>query len=107
VAGKPGPRRLAAGWVVGQTGVALRRVTMADARHLSLVLSAGPHRFRVARVEGQRRVEAEAVIAGEPTTLTGADLPEHPLPSSLADALAHLRPDPVWERALAAATALE
>lgn len=108
--GKVGPRRLLGGWLTAQTGVAPRRITLADARHLSLRLrcrlDGADATFTVERVDGQRLVAAEAGIPGSaPLRLTAA-LPEDPRATSLAEALTHLRPDPVWERALSSATAL-
>jgi hypothetical protein len=51
-------------------------------------------------------VAAEAVIPGQAPLRSTSPLPEDPLATSLADALTHLRPDPIWERALSTATAL-
>jgi glucose-6-phosphate dehydrogenase assembly protein OpcA len=111
VAGKPGPRRLLGGWLAAQTGVAPRRITLRDARHASVTISAaadsGTATFRVERPEGQRLVAAEAVLPDGTAVRATASLPEDPLPTSLATALTRLRPDPIWERALSAATAIE
>jgi glucose-6-phosphate dehydrogenase assembly protein OpcA len=111
VAGKPGPRRLLGGWLAAQAGVAPRRITLRDARHASVSISApcdgGTATFRVERPEGQRLVAAEAILPGGTTLRATATLPEDPLPTSLAAALTRLRPDPIWERSLSAATAIE
>jgi glucose-6-phosphate dehydrogenase assembly protein OpcA len=111
VAGKEGPRRLIAGWLADRTGVSNRRIHTADARHASIHMEAERDgrqaSFVVERVEGQRLVAAEAVLPGVPTLRSTSLLPDDPLATSLAEALTHLRPDPIWERALSAATALE
>lgn len=110
IAGKIGPRRLLGGWITAQTGLAPRRIALADARHVSLRLTCrsedGEASFVVERVEGQRLVVAEAVLPDGETHRMTATLAEDPLARSLADALTHLRPDAVWERALSSATAL-
>ena len=110
ITGKIGPRRLLGGWLVAQIGVSPRRVTLEDARHVSIRLTAAhggeAASFVVARVQDQRLVAAEAVVAdGAPLHATTM-LPDDPLASSLANGLTHLRPDPVWERALSTAAAL-
>lgn len=110
IAGKAGPRRLLGGWLSAQTGVAPRRVALSDAQHVSIRITSGSGddqaTFTVERVEEQRLVAAEAVLpGGEYMRLTSA-LPEDPMATSLAGALTHLRPDPVWEQALSSATAL-
>ena len=62
--------------------------------------------FTVTRGEGERTVAAQAALpAARPLHLSAA-LAEDPLPTSLATALTHLRPDPTWENALFSATAL-
>ena len=110
ISGKVGPRRLLGGWLTAQTGLAPRSIALADQRHVSLRLTASRDGeeavFSVERVEGQRLVAAEAVVPGEPGLRLSSRLPEDPLATSLANALTHLRPDPVWERALSSATAL-
>lgn len=110
ITGKEGPRRLLGGWLVAQTGVAPRRVTLHDARHVSIELDASRDghsaTFTVERVEGQRLVVAEAVVPDGHTLRSSTALPDDPLAMSLANGLTHLRPDPVWERALSTAAAL-
>jgi glucose-6-phosphate dehydrogenase assembly protein OpcA len=110
VAGKSGPRRLLGGWLVAQTGLSPARVAISDAQHASLRLRC--HRggetaeFTVERPEGQRLLVAGAALPGGTQLRAAMQLPEDPLAGSLAAALTHLRPDPVWERALSGATAL-
>lgn len=110
VLGKEGPRRLLGGWVAAQTGLAPRRIKLGDARHVRIRLTAEAAgqkaSFAVERAEGQRLVAAEAVLPDAPALHATSVLPEDPLATSLANALTHLRPDPIWERALSAATAL-
>ena len=110
IAGKEGPRRLLGGWLVAQTGVSPRRVSLHDARHVSIRLVAGTAgataTFSVERPEGQRLVVAEADVPDSAGVHASASLPDDPLASSLAAGLTHLRPDPVWETALSTAAAL-
>ena len=110
VLGKEGPRRLLGGWVAAQTGLAPRKVRLGDARHVCIHMTseeAGQKAsFIVERAEGQRLVAAEAVLPDGSNMHATSVLPEDPLATSLANALTHLRPDPIWERALSAATAL-
>lgn len=110
IAGKEGPRRLLGGWITAQTDVSPRRVRLRDARHVAIHMVARrggrSAQFTVERTEGQRLVAAEAVVAGEAPHHATNLLPEDPMANSLANALTHLRPDPIWERALSAATAL-
>lgn len=110
VAGKEGPRRLIGGWLAAQTPLAPKRISLADARHASVSLGAerdgARATFAVERVEGQRMVVGEASLPDGTVLRTSANLPDDPLATSIANALTHLRPDPIWERALSAATAL-
>jgi glucose-6-phosphate dehydrogenase assembly protein OpcA len=110
ISGKAGPRQLLGGWITAQTGISPRRVTLRDARHVSiqLVSRRGERTatFTVERIPDQRLVSAEALVPDEPALHATELLPDDPLASSLANALTHLRPDPIWERALSAAAAL-
>lgn len=110
VSGKPGPRRLLGGWLAAQTGVSPRRVVLNDTRHVTIRLVAGGDTgtatFTVERVDAQRLVVAEADVPGAPTRRSAILLPDDSLAGSLAHALTHLEPDPVWETALSTATAI-
>ncbi|HET6965544.1 MAG TPA: glucose-6-phosphate dehydrogenase assembly protein OpcA [Acidimicrobiales bacterium] len=110
IAGKEGPRRLLGGWLTAQTGISSRRVALTDAQHVSIEMIARRDgetaTFTVDRVEGQRLVVAEAVVPGSSPVRATSLLSDDPLASSLANALTHLNPDPIWERALSTATAL-
>jgi glucose-6-phosphate dehydrogenase assembly protein OpcA len=110
ISGKTGPRRLLGGWLIAQTGVSPRRVSLHDARHVSIRLAAtrdgNRATFSVERAEEQRLLVAEAAVPGAALAHSTSVLPERPLASSVATALTHLRPDPVWERALSSAAAL-
>jgi glucose-6-phosphate dehydrogenase assembly protein OpcA len=110
IVGKEGPRRLLGGWLAAQTGMAPRNIHLADARHVSIHLTANldgaTATFSVERAAGERLVFAEAVLPDGTTTRATSLLPDDPFASSIANALTHLRPDPIWERALSAATAL-
>lgn len=110
ISGKAGPRRLLGGWLAAQTAVAPKRIALSDARHVSIHLTAhgdgGEATFGVERAEGQRLVVAEATLPDGTTLHHTSALPDNQLATSLATALTHLRPDPIWERALSVATAL-
>jgi glucose-6-phosphate dehydrogenase assembly protein OpcA len=110
IAGKEGPRRLLGGWVVAQTGVSPRRVTLEDARHVSIRLVAEREgrtgTFSAERDDTQRAVAGEAIVPDAPPVLSSTLLPDDQLASSLSFALTHLRPDPVWETALSTAAAV-
>lgn len=110
IAGKEGPRRLLGGWLTAQIGLPPRLVKLRDARHVSIRLLARSGQesatFTVERQGDHRLVTAEAAIPGQPVAYSSSLLPEDPLATSLANALTHLRPDPIWERSLSAATAL-
>ena len=110
VTGKSGPRRLLGGWLVAQTGLSPARISLRDAQHVSIELACrlgtGSATFGVERVAGQRMILAEAELPDEAPEHATMPLPEDPLAFSLAGALTNLRPDPVWERSLSAATAL-
>jgi hypothetical protein len=69
--------------------------------------------FEVARGDLHRTVAAQATLPGRPSARVPTPdrplvitLAEDPLATSLSEALTHLEPDPVWERALSAATGL-
>jgi glucose-6-phosphate dehydrogenase assembly protein OpcA len=110
IAGKEGPRRLLGGWLTAQTDVSPRRISLHDARHVSVRLIARRDgqeaSFSVERAEGQRLVVAEAVVPEAAVLRATSILPDDPLATSLANALTHLQPDAIWERALSAATAI-
>lgn len=110
IAGKEGPRRLLGGWLTAQTDVSPRRISLQDARHVAVHITARRDgeeaTFVVERAEGQRLVLAEGAVPGMPVLRATSLLPDDPLATSLANALTHLQPDPIWERALSAATAL-
>jgi len=111
ISGKVGPRRLLGGWLSAQTGLSPRRIHLQDARHVAIQVTARADgrtaSFSVARVEGQKLVAAEALLPDAPPVHATSMLPDDALGASLAAALTHLRPDPIWERALSAATALD
>jgi len=117
VTGKIGPRQLLGGWLAAQLQLMPHQVQLVDARHVEI------------RVECQRdgqtavfevgRGELRRTVSGRVTLPTGPSgrapvtedpqaipLAEDPLATSLAEALTHLQPDAIWERALSAATSL-
>jgi glucose-6-phosphate dehydrogenase assembly protein OpcA len=60
VAGKSGPRRLLAGWLVARLGLSPSVVSLADDRHVQLRLQAPGATFEVTRRAGERVVRASA-----------------------------------------------
>jgi glucose-6-phosphate dehydrogenase assembly protein OpcA len=106
VAGKPGPRRLLAGWLVARLGLAPSVVSLHDDRHVQLELAAeaGGRRaaFEVTRREGERIVRAAARVAGGPGHADVVSLPDQSPAWSLGEALTHLDRDKVYEQALRA-----
>jgi glucose-6-phosphate dehydrogenase assembly protein OpcA len=110
VSGKDGPRRLIGGWLIAQSRLSPRNVSVRDAQHVSVKLTARDQgstaTFSVTRPEGQRLLVGEAVLPDGEVLKASSDLPSDPVAMSLAAALTLLRPDPVWERALSAVAAL-
>lgn len=101
VAGKPGPRRLLAGWLVARLGLSPSAVTLSDDRHVQLRLDAdGDAVFEVTRRAGERVVRAAARVAGGPSHEDVLSLPDESLPWSLGEAITHLGRDKVFEQAL-------
>ncbi|HEX2038914.1 MAG TPA: glucose-6-phosphate dehydrogenase assembly protein OpcA [Acidimicrobiales bacterium] len=101
VAGKPGPRRLLAGWLVSRLGLPPSAVTLDDDRHVQLRLAAGDEAvFEVTRRAGERVVRASASVAGGPSHEDVLSLPDDSLPWSLGEALTHLGRDKVYEQSL-------
>jgi glucose-6-phosphate dehydrogenase assembly protein OpcA len=110
VAGKRGPRHLLAGWLASRLGTPRAHIHLTDDRHVQVVLHAGAGghraRFELSRGEGERLVQASVTVEGGPHHAEVLALPDDSLSWSLAQALTHLRRDPVWERALAASVVL-
>jgi glucose-6-phosphate dehydrogenase assembly protein OpcA len=110
VTGKSGPRRLLGGWLSGQLGLLPGQVSLVDARHVEIRLRCGRNgetaTFSVERGDQHRTVTAEAVLPSGPTERQVVPLADEPLGVALATGLTHLRPDPVWEKALSSANLL-
>jgi glucose-6-phosphate dehydrogenase assembly protein OpcA len=110
VTGKPGPRRLLGGWLYGQLGLSPRQVNLRDGRHVEVKLTSTVDgrqaTFAVERGEADRVLKARASLPDGRTLRQTASLADEPLATSLALALTHLRPDPIWEKALYMATML-
>lgn len=106
VAGKPGPRRLLAGWLVARLGLPPSAVSLHDDRHVQLRLQAEVDGrravFEVTRRKGERVVRASARVAGGPGHDDVVSLPDQSLPWSLGEALTHLGRDRVYEQAVGA-----
>lgn len=110
VAGKAGARLLLGGWLSSRLGLASSRLHLLPARHASLRLVAEHDgrtgTFVVERVQGERLVRASAAIDGGPRHTEVLALPQADLSWSLAQGLAHLGRDQVYEDAVHAAVAL-
>lgn len=110
VTGKPGARRLVAGWLGAQLGLLPNQIHLVDARHVEIKITAvrdgATALFTVERGGAARTLSATASIPGSPPSRLQANLSDDPLPMSLATGLTHLEPDPVWERALSVAALL-
>lgn len=100
VAGKPGPRRLLAGWLVARLGLSPSVVSLEDDRHVQLRLSAPGAVFEVTRRAGERLVRASARVEGGPGHEDVLSLPDDSLPWSLGEALTRLGRDRVYEQSL-------
>jgi glucose-6-phosphate dehydrogenase assembly protein OpcA len=110
VRGKPGPRRLLAGWLASRLNLPPTAIHMEDDLHASIRLEAhhAGHtgRFWVTRTAGTRVVEAGAEIDDGPSHHEMVTLPDDTLPWSLSRALIRLRHDRVYEAAVKAAATL-
>jgi glucose-6-phosphate dehydrogenase assembly protein OpcA len=132
VTGKIGPRQLLGGWLLNQLRLTPDQVHLTDAQHVEIRvecrLGSDTATFEVGRGNLQRTVSARSLIArssargpgasgdadsgsssaaaGGAVAQPGAAIPlaGDPLATSLSEALTHLQPDPVWERALSAAS---
>lgn len=108
--GKAGPRHVLAGWMTAQLGLPPDRVELHDDRHVRIEVectsAAGVASFEVLR-NPDRTLEGRVTLPDRSCPPQHARLPEDTLGASLADALLRLRDDPVWQRALSAATALD
>lgn len=105
VVGRAGPRRLLGGWVADRLALPPSAVHLEPAEHVTIRLFAvdGGGReatFEVARVDDSRMVRARADVVGGPTSEAVLELPVATPAWGLADALARLRRDPIFERAL-------
>jgi glucose-6-phosphate dehydrogenase assembly protein OpcA len=117
VSGKIGPRHLLGGWLAAQLRLLPEQVRLVDAQHVEIRVICRQDGqeavFEVIRGELNRTVAARAELPDDldagpavPVNLQPIPLAEDPLASSLAEALTHLQPDLIWERALSAATTL-
>ena len=105
VAGRTGPRLLLDGWLADRLGLpaAARHVEAADHVAIRLWCETDDGRrasFSVVREGDVRRVVARATIEGGASAEAVLQLPESTPAWGLADALAHLEVDEVYERAL-------
>lgn len=108
--GKAGPRHVLAGWIMAQLDLPADRVELHDDRHVRIAVDCtsptGAASFEVARGP-DRTLEGRVTLPDRACSPQHAQLPEDALGASLADALLRLRDDPVWQRALSAATVLD
>jgi glucose-6-phosphate dehydrogenase assembly protein OpcA len=110
VDGKPGPRRLLAGWLSSRLGTPPAAVHLRDAQHVSVRLHATHDGqtglFSVVRPHEERLVRATVAIDHGPQRSGLFPLPDDSLAWSVGRALTHLRRDRIWEESLAAAVGL-
>jgi glucose-6-phosphate dehydrogenase assembly protein OpcA len=117
VTGKIGPRQLLGGWLLSQLHLSPSQLQLVDAQHVEIrmVCRRGPDvaTFEIGRGASHRTVSARSLIpdgpggrVAGPVAEPGQVIPlaDDPLATSLAEALTHLQPDAVWERALSAAS---
>jgi glucose-6-phosphate dehydrogenase assembly protein OpcA len=109
VIGKTGPRHLLGGWVGDRLQLGAGAVHLEPAKHVTIRLFAddGAGRaatFEVVRQDDERVVRARADVEHGPSAEAILQLPESTPAWGLADALAHLEHDPVYEAALRRAT---
>ena len=111
VEGKAGPRHMLGGWLVSQLGLKPQQVRIRDARHVRIELTCTVDgeaaTFELGRSTSERVLEARALLPSRACLPHHVHLPDDALAGSLSGALTHLEPDPVWQRALLAATTLE
>lgn len=111
IEGKAGPRHMLGGWISAQLGVAARQIHIQDGRHVRIRLQCERRgetaTFEVGRFMDDRVLEARALLPSGPCTPHHVNLAQDALTASLSEALTHLEPDPVWQRALSAATLLD
>jgi glucose-6-phosphate dehydrogenase assembly protein OpcA len=105
-----GPAHLLAGWLMDRLGLPSAAIRLRATRHAAIRVVAQRRgqraTFTVARPTDARVVLARVDLAGALHTRRLANLPEHGLSWSLAEALSHLERDPVYEHSLHAALAL-
>ncbi|HXW79052.1 MAG TPA: glucose-6-phosphate dehydrogenase assembly protein OpcA [Acidimicrobiales bacterium] len=110
VQGKTGPRHILGGWLLAQLDLRARELVLGDSRHVNMSVEAAydgeEGKFEVVRDGDARVVWARATLSNGVTQSQALPLPDDSLTSALSDAISNLRPDRVWERALAAAAAL-
>lgn len=105
VAGRYGPRNLLGGWLTDRLDLPQGVLVLEPAEHVSMRLHcrmpAGDEAtFEVVRMPGGRSVHARAAVTDGPVSEGFLELPEATPAWGLADALARLDADPVYERAL-------
>ncbi len=105
VSGRYGPRSLLAGWIADRLALSASALHLEAAEHVTIRLRCRnadgvEATFEVARLDGGRMVHARADVDGGPTSEATLQLPEATPAWGLADALAHLERDPLYEGAL-------
>jgi glucose-6-phosphate dehydrogenase assembly protein OpcA len=100
VSGRTGPRSLLDGWLADRLSLPGHARHVEPSDHVSIRLWCDGATFSVVREGDVRRVVARASIDGGPTADAVVQLPESTPAWGLADALAHLERDDLYERAL-------
>jgi glucose-6-phosphate dehydrogenase assembly protein OpcA len=107
---RPGPRHLLAGWLCDRLSLPASSVVQHDAIHASirLVASTGGHtgRWSVDRPSDEGIVFGRTELDDRPAWVESEVLPEHGLTRSLAEAVADLTHDRIYEAALRCAAEL-
>jgi glucose-6-phosphate dehydrogenase assembly protein OpcA len=119
VSGKVGPRQLLGGWLQGQLRLAPSQLQLIDAQHVEIRVTCRRDgdmaTFEVGRGTLQRTVSGRVLRSpgsGDRNAARGPEsggsipLADDALATSLSEALTHLQPDVIWERALSAASGL-
>jgi glucose-6-phosphate dehydrogenase assembly protein OpcA len=111
VVGHDGPRHLLGGWIADRLQLSLDAVVIERAEHVSMRIEAVDESgrtgtFEVIRTSEERIVRAHANLSEGPSPETIVPLPPRSPAWGLADALAHIEHDRIYERALRGAIAL-
>lgn len=104
VAGHLAPRALLGGWLMSRLDVSAPAVTLTEEEHVSIRLRASANgteaRFAVERTSDEKVIRASVEIAGGVNRQQTLRMRDQPRAAVLADALARMGHDPVYDGAL-------